>query len=168
MLINKIKSTIIGASIVLTGCSNPTSVKNIEQYMEQTNRSQKELNSIIDKTKNSTSYYVGVQSKLDSMAYRDIFMTTTANKDSAKVAEFNKIASKGRMIMIDPEKKLIETNISIKEYKQISTAKNGKNWFENIQYATDSINYRKFFKENNLLNKKTLNLFNNISKQIKP
>lgn len=173
MLVNKIKSGIIGASLVLTGCGEPTSVDNAQRYMENNNKTQIELENII-KYKNSKkpieeSYYTGVQSKLDSVAYRDVFMTTQASKNSSKVEEFNKIAAKGKMETYNAKQKLMETNISVKEFKQITEGPHkGTNWYENIQYATDSINYRKFFKDNKLLDKKTLNLFNKVSQQIRP
>ncbi len=173
MLVNKIKSGIIGASLALTGCGEPTSVDNAQRYMENNNKSQIELENIIkyknDKKPIEVSYYTGVQSKLDSVAYRDVFMTTQASKNSSKVAEFNKIAAKGKMTSDNPTQKLMETNISVKEFKRITkSSSRWTNWYENVQYATDSINYRKFFKGNKLLDKKTLNLFNKVSQQIKP
>ena len=75
-----------GLMALATSCS--TATERAEKYMEETNRTQAELNAI--KSGN-------VQSKLDSIAYRDIFMGTEAAKDSANLAEFNKIAARLRV-----------------------------------------------------------------------
>lgn len=177
MLVNKIKTAIVGASVVLAGCNGPASHENAKKYMM--NKPQKELEAVIEhpnpRKSIYTEAYVRTQSNLDSVAYRDVFMATNASKDSSKVAEFNKIAAKGKMEMHIPTKKLVETNITAKEYhnvlNQVSTTGViylSDNYFEKIQYATDSINYRKFFDKHKLMTPKVEKFFNTVSKQIKP
>ena len=69
----------------LASCSNVDN--RAKEYMSETNRTQTEYNNF------SKSSMYTKQSKLDSMAYRDIFNSTQAAKDSAKTADFNKIAA---------------------------------------------------------------------------
>ncbi len=174
MFVNKIKSAIVGASVVLAGCNAPASHRNAEKYMM--NKPQKELEAVIVKENapkvTNTESCVRTQSNLDSVAYRDVFMATNASKDSSKVAEFNKIAAKGKMEMHIPTKKLVETNVTAKEYNRILDDARGifasEKFYEKIQYATDSINYRKFFDKHKLMTPKVEKFFNTVSKQIKP
>ncbi|DAA97797.1 TPA: hypothetical protein CPT80_01265 [Candidatus Gastranaerophilales bacterium HUM_9] len=174
MLVNKIKTAIVGASVVLAGCNGPASHENAKKYMM--NKPQKELEAVIEhpnpRKSIYTEAYVRTQSNLDSVAYRDVFMATNASKDSSKVAEFNKIAAKGKMEMHIPTKKLVETNITAKEYNEILDGVRGtfgsERYYERIQYATDSINYRKFFDKHKLMTPKVEKFFNTVSKQIKP
>ena len=174
MLVNKIKSAIVGASVVLAGCNGPVSHKNAEKYMM--NKPQKELEAVIEQPNPRksiyTEAYVRTQSNLDSVAYRDVFMATNASKDSDKVAEFNKIAAKGKMGNDLSTRKLVETNVTAKEYNKILDDVRGtfgsERYYERLQYATDSINYRKFFDKNKLMTPKVEKLFNTVSKQIKP
>lgn len=87
------------------------------------------------------------QSKLDSMAYRDIFNTTSAVKDSATVAEFNKLAKK---YLTDGEtsKKCKENlkaeKISAKEYGDIFY---NSDTSPQMQHEADKWGYRNFFKK---------------------
>lgn len=174
MLVNKIKSAIVGVSVVLAGCNGPASHKNAEKYMM--NKPQKELEAVLVKENapkvTNIESYVRTQSNLDSVAYRDVFMATNASKDSEKVVEFNKIAAKGKMDLSMSTKKLVETNVTAKEYNRILDDARGifasEKFYEKIQYATDSINYRKFFDKNKLMTPKVEKLFNTVSKQIKP
>ena len=174
MFVNKIKSAIVGASVVLAGCNSGVSHDNARKYMM--NKPQQELDAVIVKPDaKNVDYresYVRTQSNLDSVAYRDVFMATNASKDSSKVAEFNKIAAKGRMEINKPFDKLLETNISSKDYNKVIDNARGvlptDNFYEKIQYATDSINYKKFFDKHKLMTPKVEKLFNTVSKQIKP
>ncbi len=82
----------ITVAAIIAGASSCSSVDDrAKKYMIENNYSQKDLNSITE-----SLYPTTVQSKLDSAAYRDIFMSTEAAKDSTTVAEFNKIAAKFR------------------------------------------------------------------------
>ena len=174
MLVNKIKTAIVGVSVALAGCTESVSHDNARKYMQD--KPQKELEAVIvDPNPRKSFYteaYTRTQSNLDSVAYRDVFMATNASKDSSKVAEFNKIAAKGRMEINKPFDKLLETNISSKDYNKVIDNARGvlptDNFYEKIQYATDSINYKKFFDKHKLMTPKVEKLFNTVSKQIKP
>jgi len=147
-----------------------------QRYAEETGKTQKELINIKEPgfRAHQSDLYTDVQSKLDSTAYYDVFKSTQAVKDSSKVAEFNKIAQKGRLSEANNSiEKLIETGVSAKEFKKIkdeapAVIRNDNAYFEYYQYKTDSINYKKFFDKHNLLDKKAAKLFNKVSKMIKP
>lgn len=111
------------------------------------------------------------QSKLDSVAYRDVFNTTPAAKDSSAIAEFNKIAKENLASSDIYQNKALARVTSVKEYDNIMTNVNKINVSTRktyLQYVTDSIAYRKFFEKHNLLDKNTLDLIKNISKRIRP
>lgn len=167
---NTIKSSLVATSVILSGCSPYSSPENAKKYMQ--NKPQQELDEVlssINKPVISLSDYTVVQSKLDSVAYKDIFMSTNAINDSAKLAEFNKIAGISRMGQDNLTQKLKETGVTVKEYGRIvDEAPLFEGRYEHFQFVTDSINYHKFFKKHNLLNKKTLKMIKDVSKRIKP
>lgn len=166
------------AGTTFTSCDNAYGVseKNAKKYMKD--RPQKEFLEVTQSLRNKKGYatihnWVKTQSKLDSVAYRDIFVQTKGIKDSSLISEFNKISAKGIMESDIPHKKLVETNISINDYDKIVKEAQPKfglsvKYHEKIQYATDSINYRKFFDKHKLLSKDLLEKFNRVCKQIKP
>ena len=162
----------IAMGTTLTSCDEGSSRKNAEKYLQ--NRPQTELNEVIKPLKRPYSVYswANTQSKLDSVAYRDIFNQTNAANDSLKIKEFNSLAAKGKMEEGTPHKKLVFTNIPIDEYDEIikdaRKIKNPTKYHERIQYMTDSINYRKFFNRHRLLTGNLLDKFNAVCKQIKP
>lgn len=169
MLVNKISGLLV-AGTLLTGCEGKV-FDNAEKYME--NKPQKELNQVIGDAK-SGQYDVlkmaHVQSRLDSVAFRDVFMTTNASKDSAKVKEFNKLAAKYRVTSaLNPEEKLLDSNITSKDFKELDYHKPFTvDYHVRMQYATDSVYYKRFFEKYGLLDKKTRAMFNEVCKQIKP
>lgn len=162
----------IAMGTTLTSCEEGSSRRNAGRYMQ--NKPQTELNEVIKHLKLPKTVYswANTQSKLDSVAYRDIFNQTKAANDSLKIKEFNALAAKGKMEEGTPHKKLVFTNIPINEYDKIiddaRKIKNHAKYHERIQYTTDSINYRKFFNRNRLLTGNLLDKFNAICKQIKP
>ncbi len=172
MIGNTIKSAIVASSVLLSGCSPYSSPENAKKYMQ--NRPQQELDEVLSSVNKPVNVitlydYAGVQSKLDSVAYKDIFMTTNAVKDSAKIAEFNKIAGIGKTVRGNLTQKLRETGVTVNEFDQIiDKAPWTEKRYEYFQFVTDSLNYRKFFKKHNLLNKKTMKMIKDISKRIKP
>jgi hypothetical protein len=112
------------------------------------------------------------QASLDSVAFRTLFNSTEAVKDSAKVAEFNKIAVNNRIPeYISSQKgadmyfsrKLREKVNSLDDMKKIqsyigayySTSETGAE-LSKKQYISDSINYTRFFERHKLLNDSTL------------
>lgn len=116
------------------------------------------------------------QSKLDSVAFRDVFNSTVAAKDSSKVAEFNKIAATYRASSRTECEEILANITTLREFNNIKNkaSKAGailadySTRYEYLQHKTDSIAYRRFFEKNNLLNKKTLSRFNQVIKKIKP
>lgn len=158
----------ISAGALLSGCNEITVYERAEQYMG--NKLQKELNEVVGDRIGINEHSILTQSKLDSVAYRDVFETTQAAKDSSKVAEFTKIAQQNRSN--DVYKKLAD-KATVKEYKNILKDSKKVRWndywgHEYIQHKIDSIAYRQFFEKHNLLNDKTLKLFNKVSNQVKP
>lgn len=121
------------------------------------------------------------QSKLDSIAYRDIFNGTQAAKDSALVAEFNEIANKTRGYNDkDPchakeraiQRCLIAQGISTKEYGEVTNKYSGTDFdvrMANItQHYADDWAYRKFFEKAGIMNDKIAAKCDEVSKQIRP
>ncbi len=95
-------------------------------------------------------------SKLDSIAYSDIFRGTKLAKDSVKVAEFNKYASDNRCKTALREE--------VNEYQNSKARNNGMSLSEfdemksylhlaHRQNFLDNYMYKKFFKENGVLDK---------------
>ena len=68
--------------------------KGIQRYMQENGYTQKEQDSIINSTKRDykEAEFAAIQSKLDSMAYRNLFNQTNLVNNSYAVNEFNKIA----------------------------------------------------------------------------
>lgn len=165
------------AGTTLTSCDDGgASEKNAQKYMR--NKPQKELLEVTsslnqDKGRLQVQSWVNTQSKLDSVAYRDIFAQTKGIKDSALVKKFNTLAAKGLMEEGQIHRKLVETNISAENYDNIIKEAHPKfgtsmKYYERIQHATDSINYKNFFDKHKLLDNNLLKKFDKVCKQIKP
>ena len=164
----------IASSTLLAGCAGTSVYERAEQYMQD--KTQSELNEV----KNNGNPFCGssqpnikTQSKLDSVAYRDVFEATQGVKDSSKVAEFNKIAQQNRGRNLSEIMTKLAHNAKVKDYGKIindsrKSFKHGYFAEEYIQYKSDSLAYRKFFEKHNLLDSITLKMFNNVSKKIKP
>jgi hypothetical protein len=118
------------------------------------------------------------QSRLDSVAFRDVFNSTQAAKDSTLVKEFNKIAGQNHIQELkkhdkNREKifnKIKESGVSVKEFSQIQEeCKFGYVYNQaRAQMKTDSIAYSRFFEQNNLLNNETKSQIKTICSKIKP
>ena len=159
-------------TMALMACDSPSS--KAESYMGE--RPRKEY---LELTKSKNELLI--QSKLDSMAYRDIFNGTSAAKDSIKVAEFNKIAAKMRPYIKtnnawdnykEINKKLVHNGITNKEFKKIEkTWSNFSTDTRNLlirQHYADDWAYRKFFKKIGILDNKLIAKCDSISKIIRP
>lgn len=175
MMKNIMGALTIASAGLLSSCDGTTDAYNrAEKYMQ--NKTQSELNEVREHKDSYLGDYssnIKTQSKLDSVAYRDVFMTTQAAKDSSKVAEFNKIAQQNRARDVHTLDDVLANKVTVKEYNQImKKAMNGAKpscfTYEYPQYKTDSVAYRQFFEKHNLLDVKTLKMFNKVSKQIKP
>ena len=152
---------IAASSIVAASCTYVSD--NAKEYLKKNDRTQAEYNDLVKglDLSNEKSNVV-LQSRLDSLAYRDIFNSTQASKDSAKVADFNMIASKYRadfpkneINMVDSaknsiEKKLTDSKITIKDLDGIKS-KVKQNLGRDVhsvvtmQHLADDWAYRKFF-----------------------
>ncbi len=157
----------------LTSCE--TVNDRAQKYMLETNRTQKELEEITQGEDEIT-----VQSRLDSLAYRDIFNSTHAAKDSAHVAEFNKIAATMRpkvqgdmwdkIAAIDV--KMVSEGISIKDLEKIkdkdSMSKTDPKRVLIRQHYADDWAYRKFFSKIGIMNDSIAKKCDEVSKKIRP
>lgn len=115
-------------------------------------------------------------SKLDSIAYSDIFKTTKLAQDSTKVAEFNKIAAKNRSLTTYEDEPFFY-NFAIRSFLNDKATKYGMHFkdYEKMQEKDDvayrqnyidNFVYQKFFKDNNVLDKKVKALCDAYSKRI--
>ena len=128
----------------------------------------------------NTKNHALVQSRLDSMAYRDIFNGTKLAEDSASVAEFNKIAASLRGYKdSDPswdaiqiiEQNLIEQDISTKDLSRIVA--NRFYLFDTykciqFQHDADDWAYRKFFTQKRIMTDELSKQCDEVSKKIRP
>ena len=119
----------VGMTALLSACMNTED--RVKSYMIRANHSQMEYEKILS---NENERFI--QSKLDSLAYRDVFNGTQAAKDSACVAEFNKIAadmrpasdfSESKAIEII-KKKLTEKGISVKDFQSVTNQSSEVRW----------------------------------------
>ena len=166
--------------LTLASCNTVPLDYRVKNYLLETNRLQSELQEVM-KDKNPGA----AQSKLDSIAYRDIFNSTTASKDSANVAEFNKIAARMRpdsylnssiyshaKAIRDIDQKLTDNGISIKELDDIKAKNN--NWLSDPvrtdirQHYADDWAYRKFFNKIGIYNNEIAQKCDEISEKIRP
>lgn len=151
-----------------------------KNYMQETNHTQKELNAI---TENSYDD-VEKQSMLDSAAYRDIFNSTQAAKDSSKIADFNKIAAGMRAKdrksgdywsrFYDINDKLVNAGITIKDFDRIDeTDTNCLVDPDDVrtarrQHYADDWAYRTFFKKIGIYKDSIAKKCDEISEKIRP
>lgn len=185
----------VGTLFAASSCvSSP--LERTKEYMMNAGHNQKELNNVLNgiDADNSKSLVI-LQSRLDSAAYRDLFNTTSAAKDSSKVAEFNKIAAKYRAEFsgsnaqyqrpyevnadfIKPInsliKKLTDSNISIKELDEIKSRAFMSRFDTNtvrlsrLQHYTDDWAYKNFFKKAGLFKGDFPQKIKNLSYQLRP
>ena len=146
------------------------------KYMSETNRTQMELEELTRGEDEGT-----IQSRLDSLAYRDIFNSTQAAKDSVHVAEFNKIAAKMRPNVKGGNMwdkiaainiRMVKEGISIKELEEIkdkdSMFKTDPKRVLTRQHYADDWAYRKFFSKIGIMNDSIAKKCDEVSKKIRP
>ncbi len=153
--------------IVLSSCSDVN--KRAQKYMEDKPFSEYAK---LTSTPNSEE----VQSRLDSMAYRDLFEGYKASKDSAKMAEFNKIAARMRANSsgnntdkcISIRQNLIKNGISVKDYNNINSQVYQCNQYSlnRLQHLADDWAYRKFFQEIGIMNDELSKKCDEVSSQV--
>ena len=165
----------IAAAGMLSLASCETVQDRAKDYMSGTNRTQKELEELTNNTNAQT-----IQYKLDSLAYRDIFNSTQAAKDSTCAAEFNKVAAKMRpetnggmwddIYAVDD--KLIREGISIKEFNEIkekdSWLKDDRKRVNTSQHYADDLAYRKLFEKIGIMNDSIAKKCDEVSEKIRP
>ena len=146
-----------------------------QKYMSETNRTQLELEELTQGEDENT-----VQSRLDSLAYRDIFNSTQAAKDSAHVAEFNKIAATMRpKVQGDKwdkiaanDRRMVKEGSSRKELEEIkdkdSMFKTDPKRVLIRQHYADDWAYRKFFSKIGIMNDSIADKCDEVSKKIRP
>lgn len=168
----------LAAAALLAGASSCSSVDDrAKKYMIDNNYTQKDLNSITE-----SMYPTTVQSKLDSAAYRDIFMSTEAAKDSAATAEFNKIAARFRANedagasknkISDIKNKATDAGISAKTMDYIDKSADISFIYSDVpkaniyQHLVDDWAYRTFFKKIGLSDS-IFNKCDEVSRKIAP
>lgn len=140
----------IGCAITLASCESQIP-KVAHEYCTEHGKTAKDYHSIMELRGEPAKV-----SKLDSIAYSDIFRGTKLAKDSAKVAEFNKFASENRC------KSALREEVN--EYQNSKARNNGmlltefdemKSYLHlaHRQNFLDNYMYKKFFKENGVLDK---------------
>lgn len=141
----------VSGAIALTSCDGHSIDKITSEYCLNNGKTEKDFKNIAS-TKDD-SYKI---SKLDSIAYRDIFETTNLAVDSAKIAEFNKLASSCRApedysvdISTFQKNKATEAGMLHKDFQTMTSY--GKTSIR--QNLLDNFVYKKFFLENGVLNK---------------
>ena len=170
-----LKTFIPAAAAGLLALTSCTSVKDrAKTYLAD--RPYTEYQALTD-TKNKTL----IQSRLDSTAYRDIFNGTKLAKDSASVAEFNKIAAEMRGYQ--PEETdhwnrreavrntLINKSITIQELDKIEPNDLLIADLQNtnrFQHDADDWAYRKFFTEKGIMTDELAKKCDEVSKLIRP
>lgn len=92
------------------------------------------------------------QANLDSAAYRNIFNSTIAAKDSDKVEQFNRVAADMKSTFNEIDRILTDEGISSKEYKMENfKLANDVDTSRVYQHFADSWMYKNFFKKIGIL-----------------
>ena len=154
--------------LTLTACSSVK--KRAKNYLSENNHTLRTYNEVISAD--------NIQSKLDSVAYRDVFNSTKAAKDSTLNAEFNKIATKMRGTgigwerFVDINKRLENEGIKIKDFDKInltdSSIDNDMVRINKRQHYADDWAYRKFFTKIGIMNDSIAKICDKISIKICP
>ena len=170
-------------TMALSSCYN-TPTSNMKKYMMETNRTQAELNQLTKGlSSNNVKDLTVAQSRLDSMAYRDLFNTTSAAKDSTKVANFNKIAARYRADFDqntsfyeygqNMDTKYDKPILSIKELEDIKSKTKEQTVSDDIklyylQHFADDWAYRKYFQKIGIYKDGMAEKCDELSEQLKP
>jgi len=137
---------IAASTMCLTGCNFSTEQK-LHDYMLTHAYPKRTYDSILNATERDNIEQEAVvrQSTVDSMAYRELFLSTELAKDSATVAEFNKIAQKASLENVKkPEGWNFETykdhivNVAIKDGISAKEADKLKSYLDNMKTWYDT------------------------------
>lgn len=141
--------TLVG-TMTLASCESQLP-KLVHEYCTEHDKSAKDYNSIDELYGEAEKV-----SKLDSMAYSDIFRGTKLANDSAKVAEFNKFASENRCKTALHDEVIDYQNNKARNIGMSLTEFDEMNSYQHLvhrQNYLDNYMYKKFFKENGVLDK---------------
>lgn len=157
--IKKLMPFALGAMTVV-GCAGPTD--KIKEYCEITNKTGKEYVECINGKSSNPDW----QATLDSMVYRDLLNTTNLAKDSATIAEFNKLSTSFRYKSSESEitKKFLDAGVSAKYYNDYKeepgpTAR---------QFLIDGFIFGKFFTEKGLMSGEFKKSFEHLTSYLNP
>lgn len=165
------------AAGMLSACTSTYIPDKTKEYFQD--KPALEYQEFVNDCKNRTLNSMQSQAKLDSLAYREIFNTTEAAKDSEIIKEYNEIANTGLNTLSHKELKqnLANTGITLNEYNKIWKSCTHRGGFlasqqftsgAKVQHKTDSISYRQFFEKHGLLDAENTAKFNEIIEKIRP
>ena len=156
----------IPATMLATSCTKSTVANRTLDYAFKNNKTYEEVINVVKFSNNQSIQ----QAKLDSLAFRNIFNTTKAAKDPAKVAEFDKTAKDMQSTFNEIDRILTEKGISPKEYNynSFNLDKDLKDESVEYQYFADNWMYRKLFKKFGIMTDSVKVACDKVSKIIKP
>lgn len=149
--------------ITLTSCGNSVNGR-VQDYAILRHKSYGQCHNILNSDSQSLT-----QARLDSMAFRDIFNSTEAAKDSNKVVQFETIAQNMQSTFNEIDRILTDSGISKDEYNFESfNLKPESDDNVKYQYFADNWMYRRFFEKNGIMNDSIKNICNLVSCIIRP
>lgn len=171
-----------GITMGLGGCQKESKFPQAEKILSEIVQDKNTEKTIISGWREGGIGLADAQSSIDSAAYRTIFESTEGIKDSAKVAEFNAIASRNKLpeyIRTDNAgsfyfyRKLRAKNLSLNEHKQINnyvgeTKVSDSCKMARKQFVMDSIAYDNFFQKHSLKTDSIVRKIRVLSRKIKP
>lgn len=179
-IVNKVLGgVLLAGSLITTSCSDryydhDTVDRQVKKMMSDRPYSEYQQATAQWRTK-----YQGIadaQNTLDSIGYRQVFESTQGVKDSAMVAEFNKIAASTRVPDSITKPEEIINNLREHLYDEtladVENVKKQTGNYERVvaktQHFVDSVKYNNFFKNNNLLNDSTRTVLHKVEEFITP
>lgn len=161
--IKKVLPLTAAGMLSLASCNNIVQLRSID-YAIIKNKPYTELEKI-----NSAETPSLKQAKLDSLAFRDIFNSTQAAKDSDKIAEFEALAVSMQSSYNEIDKILTDEGITKKEYNFDSfNLQNDNDDDVHYQYFADNWMYRKFLTKHGLMTDSVQKVCDLVSRIIKP
>lgn len=108
------------------------------------------------------------QAELDSAAYRKIFNSTIAAKDSDKVLQFNELAANMKSTFNELDRMLIDEGISKEEYDMNNFHLSDCDTSRVYQHFADSWMYKNFFKKIGILSDSVAHKCDEAAERTKP
>lgn len=174
-----------GVTSGLTGCKSERTPKfpQAEQMLSELAVSDSAVGAIASGWRDGGIGLADAQSSVDSAAYRAVFNSTEAVKDSKKVAEFNRIASQNKLpeyirtdvaASIFLERRIRAHNLPLEQFKSINSYIGGTGISSDStktpkrQFVVDSLAYDNFFAKHHLKTDTVQKQIKLISRKIKP